>query len=86
MKLNVKAFSLTCALLWGISIFAVTWWIIMFDGSTGEITYIGLVYRGYKVTPLGSFVGLIWAFFDGLIGGAIFSWLYNYMVTRCTKK
>jgi len=31
---------------------------------------------------MGSVVGLIWAFFDGLIGGVIFAWLYNILAGR----
>lgn len=82
MKLNVKAFALTCALLWGIGLFVLTWWIIAFDGSTGEITLIGHVYRGYSISPLGSVIGLSWAFVDGGIGGAVFAWLYNLIAVR----
>ena len=49
----------------------------MFDGATGDPTLIGRVYRGYTISAGGSFIGLIWAFVDGLIGGGIFAWLYN---------
>jgi hypothetical protein len=82
MKLNVKAFALTCGLMWGLGLFLLTWWIIAFEGPTGEITFIGHIYRGYCISPLGSIFGLVWAFFDGLIGGAIFAWLYNILVKR----
>ena len=82
MKLNVKAFAFTCGLIWGIGLFALTWWIINFDGATGEITFIGRVYRGYSISPVGSIAGLTWGFVDGLIGGAIFAWLYNLMTTK----
>lgn len=82
MKLNVKAFSLTCGLIWGLGLLLLTWWIIAFDGPTGDVTFIGRVYRGYRITPAGSFIGLIWAFFDGLIGGAVFAWLYNVLASR----
>ena len=80
MKLNVKAFALTCGLLWGIGLFLLTWWIILWDGSTAEPTFLGRIYRGYTVTPAGSLVGLLWALADGVIGGAIFAWLYNALV------
>ena len=76
MKLNIKAFALTCGIIWGLGLFLLTWWIIAFDGSGGS-TIIARLYRGYTITPIGSVIGLIWAFFDGLIGGAIFAWLYN---------
>lgn len=80
MKLNVKAFALTCGLVWGVGLFLLTWWIIVLDGATGELTLLGRVYRGYAITPLGSVIGMVWAFVDGLIGGAIFAWLYNLIV------
>jgi len=85
MKLNVKAFALTCALVWGLGLFFITWWIIAFNGATGEITFIGRIYRGYNISPVGSIIGLVWAFIDGLIGGAIFAWLYNLISARATK-
>ncbi|KPK70166.1 hypothetical protein AMJ82_03720 [candidate division TA06 bacterium SM23_40] len=82
MKLNVRAFALTCGLLWGLGLFALTWWIIAFDGATGAIPFLGHVYRGYCISPLGSLIGLVWAFFDGIIGGMIFAWLYNAFAPR----
>lgn len=85
MKLDVKAFALTAALLWGIGLFILTWWMIAFDGSSTEPTFLGRVYRGYTVTPAGSFIGLIWALVDGAIGGAIFAWLYNSILGRRTS-
>ena len=77
MKLNIKSFALTCGLLWGWGLFFLTWWVIAFDGATGHATLIGRVYRGYTVSPLGSVIGLIYGFFDALVGGAVFAWLYN---------
>ena len=69
MRLNVKAFMLTCGIMWGFSLFLLTWWIIAFEGATGDVTLIGRVYRGYTISPIGSFIGFIWAFIDGLIAG-----------------
>jgi hypothetical protein len=77
MKLNIKAFALTCGLIWGLGLFCLTWWVIMFDGSSSDPTLIGKLYRGYTISPMGSVIGLVWGFFDALIGGAIFAWLYN---------
>ena len=86
MKLNVKAFALACGLIWGIGLFVLTWWIILFEGSTGQATFIGQVYRGYEISALGSVIGLVWALVDGLIGGAIFAWLYNLIATCCAEQ
>ena len=85
MKLRIRAFALTCGILWGLGLFIMTWWIIAFDGAGGgEI--IGRVYRGYSITPMRSVVGLVWGFIDGLIGGAIFAWLYNFIAVRLPSK
>lgn len=80
MKLNIRAFAITCALIAGLGLFFVTWWIILFDGASGDVTFIGRIYRGYNISPLGSIFGLVWGFVDGLIGGFIFSWLYNLIL------
>jgi len=82
MKFNIKAFALTCGLFWGIALFCITWWVILWEGSSTEVTFIGRVYLGYDVTPLGSVIGLLWGFIDGLIVGAIFSWAYNRLSQR----
>ena len=36
MKLNVKAFALTSGILWGVGLFAITWWLIAFEGSFSQ--------------------------------------------------
>ena len=86
MKLNVKAFGLACGIMWGLGLFAMTWWIIGFDGATGEVTLLGRLYRGYNISPAGSVVGLVWAVVDGFVGGAIFAWLYNRIAGGCASK
>ncbi len=85
MKLNVKALALSLGLMWGLGLFAITWWIILFEGATCEITLIGRVYRGYTISPLGSVIGFGWGFVDGLIGGAILGWVYNRLVGWFSK-
>jgi hypothetical protein len=77
MKLDLKAVSLTFGIVGGVGLFLLTWWIMAFEGATGDTTFIGKVYRGYSISPLGSIVGLAWGLVDGLIGGLIIAWLYN---------
>ena len=90
MKLNVKAFAIACGLTWGLGVFFLTWWIMLFEGSTHEIIFLGRIYRGFNISPIGSIIGLIWALADGAIGGAIFAWLYNLITKKtnqaCRKK
>ena len=82
LKLNVKAFALTCGIIWGFGLFLLTCWIILFEGATGESTLIGRVYRGFTISPAGSFIGFFWGFVDGSIVGAMFAWLYNLISGR----
>lgn len=84
MRLNVKALALTAAICWGAAMFLTTWWLIIL-GSGGTKIIFNIVYPGYSVTPLGSIIGLVWAFVDGLICGAIFAWIYNAFVPKEAK-
>ena len=86
MKLDLRAFAITCSLVWGFGLFFLTWWIIMLDGPTGEVTLIGRLYRGYSISPTGSVIGLVWALLDGFVGGAVFAWLYNWIVARSAAR
>lgn len=82
MKLNIKAFAATCGLIWGFGILGLTWWVILFEGSTHDLFVLGHIYRGYDISPLGSLIGLAYGLADGAAGGLIFAWLYNVLVVR----
>jgi hypothetical protein len=82
MKLNVKAFAISSGLIWGTGVFLMAWWIMLFEGATGEVPFLGHIYRGFSISPLGSVIGLVWAFFDGAIAGVIFAWLYNLLAAK----
>ena len=82
MRLNIRALALAFGIFWGISVFVCTWWIILLYGTSGARTFLGLFYLGYNISPVGSIIGLIWGFFDGLVCGAIFGWLYNLLVGK----
>jgi hypothetical protein len=85
MKLDVKAFAITSGLLWGLGLFLLTLWVVLLDGPSDRMTFIGQVYRGYSLTIGGSVVGLVWGLVDGAIGGAVFAWLYNSLAGRSKK-
>jgi hypothetical protein len=82
MKLNIKAFAISVSLFWGISIFTLTWWYILLNGATNDKTFLGDFYFGYNISPIGSLIGLIWGILEGLIGGAVFAWLYNKLTDK----
>ncbi len=81
MRLNVKALALTAAIFWGLGLFLTTWWLIIL-GHGGTSVIFDRIYPGYAVTPLGSVLGLVWGFVDGLVCAAIFAWLYNAFLPK----
>lgn len=82
MKLDIRAFALASAVVWGSGVLLGTWWIIILDGPQDGVPFLGSIYRGYMITPVGSLIGLVWALVDGLIAGVIFAWIYNRLVAR----
>jgi hypothetical protein len=85
VKLNIKAFGFACGLVWGLGLFALTWWIILFDGPSTTPNLISQLYRGYTITPAGSLIGLVWALADGFAGGIVLAWVYNKFVDMQTR-
>jgi fluoride ion exporter CrcB/FEX len=49
----------------------------MFDWGVALVNVLGSFYLGYDASILGAILGAIWAFVDGLVGGAVIAWIYN---------
>lgn len=82
MKLNTRAFALTAGILWGLTIFISTIWLLIIGSQGNTISKLSYFYFGYSFSFGGAFIGLIWGFIDGLICGFIFAWLYNRLVPK----
>lgn len=82
-KLSPLALGLACGILWGASVFFTALLAFYFSYGTAFVSAMGTMYIGYEATIIGSFIGGALAFLDGLIGGAIFAWLYNCFVGCC---
>lgn len=78
-KLSVQGFALACGIVWSIGVLCVGW-TSMFGWGNGFVNVLSTFYIGYAATFVGAIIGGVWAFFDGLVGGAIFAWLYNKLV------
>jgi len=85
VRLSVRAFALAWGIFWGLSLCFIPWWVMLFDGYTGE-TVLGRLYRGYTISPVGSLVGLAWGLVDGVISGALFAWIYNLVAGRLSRE
>jgi TRAP-type mannitol/chloroaromatic compound transport system permease large subunit len=80
MKISVKGLALASAILWGAAMLAMGLANLLW-GSYGQqfLQLMASVYPGYHATR--SFaeviVGTLYGAVDGLVGGAVFAWLYN---------
>lgn len=86
LKLNVLAMGISFAIFLSLALFLTAWWIMLFDGATGEPGPLASFYRGYTISPMGSVIGLAWGLGDGFIDGVVFAWLYNFAVERLTSR
>jgi hypothetical protein len=84
MKLNAKSLALTCGILWGFAVFFATIWLLIIGASGKTISLLGAFYFGYQFSIAGAFVGLIWGFVDGVIGGFLFAYIYNFFLPKQT--
>lgn len=80
MKLQVKAFALAGAILWGGCIFFVALVNLFCHAYCHQfLELLSSWYPGYHASPTVPqlIVVTLYAICDGLIGAAIFAWLYN---------
>jgi len=85
-RLCVLCFGLTLGILWAAIVLGMG-----IAASASGLSYgsefvdaIGTMYIGYGATFVGSIIGAIWAFVDGLIAGLLFAWLYNLFCSLCS--
>ena len=79
-KLSVRGLAIAGAIFWGASVLIVGLLNLLFPtyGLT-FLWFVSSVYPGYKAEPsfISILIGTAYAFLDGLVGGALFAWIYN---------
>ena len=83
MKLNIKALSLTIAIVWGGGILLVGLGNLMANTyGVAFLEVVASIYPGYQAaSSLGDvIVGTLYGLVDGLIGGLLIGWVYNRLV------
>ena len=78
MKFNTKAFAVASGLIYGFVLLISVLWLVA-RGYSNQQTLLSMVYPGLTISPLGSLLGLVYGFFDGVIIGALFAWLHNHL-------
>jgi hypothetical protein len=80
MKLSVKGLALASAILWGVAMLGMGLANLIWSNYGQQfLQTMASVYVGYHATrSIGEvIVGALYGFVDGLVGGAVFAWLYN---------
>lgn len=81
MKLDIKALALTWAILWASAVFLVALVNLIWGYYGQHFLDVLTFYPGYHATRniVEVMIVTVYAFFDGLIGGAVLGWLYNLL-------
>jgi len=59
MRLNTKAFALTCGIFWGLTIFLATVWLLIFGFQGQVMSNLDHFYFGYSFSYVGAVIGAI---------------------------
>ncbi len=79
-SLNPAKFGLALGIILGLTMLIIGISATYAGYGEGIVALCSSIYIGYESNLIGSIVGGIWGFFDGLIGGFIFAWLYNKLL------
>jgi len=72
MKNRPLALGIKIGIFWGSAVCLLTWLSYLTGYGMQLIESLSLsVYPGYSISPAGSFIGLAWGFFFGVISGLI---------------
>jgi hypothetical protein len=83
MKLDVKALAFAGAVLWGGCVLLMGVANLIWAGyGVHFLAFLASIYPGFHATrSIGEvLIVTLYALADGLIGGAVFGWLYNHLV------
>lgn len=78
MRLDVKALALALGIVFGIFTLAIGLVAVLTGVGLSVLNLVGGLHPGYSPTVLGVFIMAFWMFLYGLIGGGLFTVIYNY--------
>lgn len=77
MRLNTRAFAIAGGALTSAAVFGLTLLFLMGPGDPAALLPLSGVLFGYHVSVAGAFVGALWGYAYGWIGGGALAFLYN---------
>lgn len=76
MKLDAKAFALASGVIWGVVIFVATNVSLLRHGGE-TLSKLEQIYPLYRVSFVGSIIGLVWGFLSMFVLSWVLATLYN---------
>jgi hypothetical protein len=88
LRLNAAINGVVAGALCGLAIFLATNWLILKGGPVvgPHLALLGHFFVGYRVTFVGSLIGLGYGFVVGFAAGWSVSWLYNCLLDLRARK
>lgn len=80
MRLQTRAFAIACGHVASVAVFALTLLLLVPGPSSSDIPILTAILFGYSVSLPGAFIGAMWAWAYGFIGGAGIAFAYNLSV------
>ncbi len=82
LRLNAVVHGVVAGIVIGLGVFIATNWLVLKGGNPvgPHLSLLNQFFIGYRVTFVGSLIGLAYGFFCGFIGGYFIARMYNWLV------
>jgi hypothetical protein len=82
LRLNATVQGIVTGIVAGLGLFIATNWLVLKGGRVvgPHLSLLSQFFIGYRVTFVGSLIGLVYGFACGFIGGYLVASLYNWIV------
>lgn len=80
MRLQTRAFAIACGHVTSVAVFGLTLLLAAAGFATADVPLLGATLFGYSVSLAGAFIGAMWAWAYGFLGGAGIAFAYNLSV------
>ena len=82
LRINGTVLGIVFGIILGLLIFIITNWLVIKGGEVvgPHLALLGQFFIGYKVTFLGSLIGMAYGFITGFLVGFLIAWVYNAVV------
>lgn len=84
LRLNARAWGMAFGIIFGLGLFAATLFLVARGGDHvgAHLGLLGVYFPGYQPSVAGAFIGFVYAFVVGYLGGRVIGSIYNFVADR----